>query len=139
VRDLLTLSRVEQDETSIEWAPLDLREPVLESLRGLALTAEEKGITLEQDVPEAAVVVAGDRETLRQAVDNLLDNAVKYTPAGGRVWLRLRVDGQQAVVEVADTGIGIEPRDQARVFERFYRVDKARSRELGGTGLGLSI
>ncbi len=139
VRDLLTLSRVEQDETSIEWAPLDLRDPVLESLRGLALTAEEKGITLEQDVPEAAVVVAGDRETLRQAVDNLLDNAVKYTPVGGRVWLRLRVDGQQAVVEVADTGIGIEPRDQARVFERFYRVDKARSRELGGTGLGLSI
>ncbi|MCW8139262.1 MAG: PAS domain-containing protein [Planctomycetota bacterium] len=139
VRDLLTLSRVEQEESTVERAPLDLREPVLESLRGLALVAEEKGIAVEHAVPAVAVPVVGERETLRQAVDNLLDNAVKYTPVGGRVWLRLRVEGDAAVVEVQDTGIGIDPRDQGRVFERFYRVDKARSRELGGTGLGLSI
>lgn len=139
VRDLLTLSRVEAEEATIERTRLDLREPILDSLRGLQATAEEKKITLEHSAPEGIVPVSGERETLRQAVDNLLDNAVKYTPAGGRVWLRLRVEGSTAVVEVEDTGIGIEPRDQARVFERFYRVDKARSRELGGTGLGLSI
>jgi two-component system phosphate regulon sensor histidine kinase PhoR len=139
VRDLLTLSRVEAEEATIERTRLDLREPILDSLRGLQPTAEEKRITLEHSAPEGPVAISGERETLRQAVDNLLDNAVKYTPAGGRVWLRLRVEDQTAVIEVEDTGIGIEPRDQRRVFERFYRVDKARSRELGGTGLGLSI
>jgi two-component system phosphate regulon sensor histidine kinase PhoR len=72
-------------------------------------------------------------------LENLVDNAIKYTPADGAVTIRWRAERDQVTIEVEDTGIGIAPTDQARVFERFYRVDKARSRELGGTGLGLSI
>ena len=89
--------------------------------------------------PDAPISVLGDDEALGQATRNLLENALKYTPNDGRVWVRLRSEEGRAVVEVEDTGIGIAPRDQLRIFERFYRVDKARSRELGGTGLGLSI
>jgi signal transduction histidine kinase len=81
----------------------------------------------------------GDREALRQAVGNLLDNAIKYSPSGGAVSLRLTRLAEKARIEVQDSGIGIEPIHQQRIFERFYRVDKARSRELGGTGLGLAI
>ena len=84
-------------------------------------------------------MIEGDAEALRELVDNLLSNAIKYTPEGGRVDVRLGAEGPNAVLTVDDTGIGIAPEDQGRVFERFYRVDKARSRQLGGTGLGLSI
>ena len=84
-------------------------------------------------------MLPADEEDLRQVVGNLLDNAVKYTPTGGRVDVSVTADGREVVLEVRDTGIGIEPRDRDRVFERFYRVDKARSRELEGTGLGLAI
>ena len=76
---------------------------------------------------------------LRQLVDNLVDNAIKYTRQGGRICVRLRTDAAHATIEVQDTGIGIAPSDQPRIFERFYRVDKARSRATGGTGLGLAI
>jgi len=90
-------------------------------------------------VTDASINIMGDAEAFRQLMSNLLDNAVKYTPEGGRIQVRLQKQNDLAVIEVQDTGIGIEPNDQARIFERFYRVDKARSRELGGTGLGLSI
>src|SRR5690606_14917020 len=76
---------------------------------------------------------------LSQLVDNLIDNAIKYTPEKGRVQVRLKVAAGEVILEVEDTGIGISPQYQQRVFERFYRVDKARSQSLGGTGLGLSI
>jgi two-component system phosphate regulon sensor histidine kinase PhoR len=139
VTDLLTLSRVESEEGAVERERLDLREPVGESARALGPAGEAKGLTLETQMPAAPVAVLGDREALRQIVDNLLDNAIKYTPAGGRIWLRIRPEADSVVVEVEDSGCGIEPQHQDRIFERFYRVDKARSRELGGTGLGLSI
>ncbi len=139
VSDLLTLSRVESEASAVDQEPLDLREPVLESAQALAALAEERGLALTTDVPEDPVMVSGDHEALRQIVGNLLENAIKYTPAGGRVGLSVRRTSGQAVLEVVDTGIGIEPQEQQRIFERFYRVDKARSRELGGTGLGLSI
>jgi len=85
------------------------------------------------------IMTLGDRQSLSQMVDNLLDNAVKYTPAGGRVDVQLTAVAEQICLQVADTGIGIDNLAQQRIFERFYRVDKARSRDLGGTGLGLSI
>lgn len=143
VGDLLSLSRLESQGEEAQRAPLDLRldlrDVVLDSTRALMPTGQERGITLETRLPQAPIEVAGDDEALCQAVTNLLDNALKYTPRGGRVWVRLRTEGADAVIEVEDTGIGIEPRDRERIFERFYRVDKARSRELGGTGLGLAI
>ena len=100
---------------------------------------EEKGIRVEFEVPKTAVMLQGDEEALRQMTSNLLDNALKYTPENGEVRVRLKKVAGSAIIEVQDTGMGIEPRDQDRIFERFYRVDKARSRELGGTGLGLAI
>ncbi|HVS10216.1 MAG TPA: ATP-binding protein [Planctomycetota bacterium] len=145
VSDLLTLARIESPEEPIERRTLDLRSPVREGAARFAPLCQHKGLEMRLELPERAVLLRGDEEALRQIVDNLLDNAVKYTPSGGRVRLRLVApasDGgpeRWALLEVEDTGIGIEPRHQERIFERFYRVDKARSRELGGTGLGLSI
>src|SRR5207245_6020201 len=78
-------------------------------------------------------------EALAEILDNLVDNALKYTPARGTITLRWFAEDGQAILQVADTGVGIPEKDLPRIFERFYRVDKARSRELGGTGLGLSI
>jgi two-component system phosphate regulon sensor histidine kinase PhoR len=83
--------------------------------------------------------VRGDASSLSELLQNLLDNAVQYTPRGGRIRVSVRVAGEQAVLTVSDTGIGIPQAEQERIFERFYRVDAARSREAGGTGLGLAI
>jgi two-component system phosphate regulon sensor histidine kinase PhoR len=94
---------------------------------------------LQAELPPRDATALADEEGARTILDNLIDNALKYTPAGGRVTVRCRFDEQQVTLEVEDTGIGIAEKDQSRVFERFYRVDKARSREVGGTGLGLSI
>lgn len=139
VTDLLTLSRLESESNEITKVALDLREVVLASAKTFVAMGQDRGIVVETQVPDAPVAVLGDEEALCQVVSNLLDNAIKYTPQGGRVWARLYLQGAEAVIEVQDTGVGIEPKDCERIFERFYRVDKARSRELGGTGLGLSI
>jgi two-component system phosphate regulon sensor histidine kinase PhoR len=139
VSDLLTISRLESDEATKDFHPLDFREPLSESLRTLKPVAESKRLTLEHAMPEMPVEIIGDNEALREVVDNLVGNAVKYTPSGGHVRVDLRIEDKLAVLEVVDDGIGIAVADQGRIFERFYRVDKARSRELGGTGLGLSI
>jgi two-component system, OmpR family, phosphate regulon sensor histidine kinase PhoR len=85
------------------------------------------------------LLLRADREGVRQVVGNLIDNAIKYTPEGGKVTVHVEVQSDHVQFEVIDTGIGLSDEDQERVFERFYRVDRARSRELGGTGLGLSI
>src|SRR5262245_56934010 len=87
----------------------------------------------------STLTVRADQDGLRTLLSNLIDNALKYTPSGGQVTIRWYSDPQGVVVDVQDTGIGIAEKDQARVFERFYRADKARSREVGGTGLGLAI
>lgn len=139
VTDLLTLSRVESGRETFEKDVLDLREPARLSIASLAAQAQQKGLALGADLGEAATFVRGDSEALRVVVDNLVANAIQYTPPGGTVRVRVKRDGATAVLQVEDSGIGIETRDQERIFERFYRVDKARSRELGGTGLGLSI
>ena len=139
VADLLTLSRLESSPGGPELRPIDLRESFKGAVQALLPTGEDRGIAVHTEVPENPVQVLGDPEALGQLTTNLLDNAIKYTGRGGHVWVRLKTGNGQAVIEVQDTGMGIAPQDQSRVFERFYRVDKARSRELGGTGLGLSI
>jgi len=139
VGDLLSLSRLEDDRAHFEMEALDLAALAKECIADQQAAAEAKNIELAAELPQLALPVMGDRNALRQALDNLLDNALKYTPEGGKVTLRAEALEGQALVEMADSGIGIEPEDQVRIFERFYRVDKARSRELGGTGLGLSI
>ena len=90
-------------------------------------------------IPNLPVLTVGEHEALRQIADNLVSNAIKFTPKSGKIDVTVKEENGKAVLEVSDTGIGIKPEDQDRIFERFYRVDKARSRELGGTGLGLSI
>src|SRR5690606_30086121 len=139
VTDLLTLSRLESGGELRELAPIDLRPSVRDSVTALAGMAEAKRIRVHTDLPEYPVRVLGDVESLRLLINNLFDNAIKYTPAGGEVTLRVGIEDTVARLDVIDNGIGIEPKDQERIFQRFYRVDKARSRELGGTGLGLAI
>jgi two-component system phosphate regulon sensor histidine kinase PhoR len=139
VADLLSLSRIESTNGDAERRHVDLRAPLMESVRALRPAAEARRLALELDLPSRPVVVSGEEESLRQAFSNLIDNAIKYSEEGGPVWIRLRQEGWQAVFEVEDRGVGIEEQHHQRIFERFYRVDKARSRDLGGTGLGLAI
>jgi two-component system phosphate regulon sensor histidine kinase PhoR len=140
VADLLTLSRLDDERGPGAAAdPCDLVSVLRETLRDLQPIAERRGIELSGTLPETTIWVLAEREALRQVAGNLIDNAVKYTPAGGRVSVLLQPREQRVLFEVVDTGIGLSPEDQERVFERFYRVDRARSRDLGGTGLGLSI
>jgi two-component system phosphate regulon sensor histidine kinase PhoR len=139
VSDLLTLSRLESGPGGLRFEPMDLRDTVNESFRTQHHAAETKRVDLHAGLPERPVTIEGDAEAMRELVDNLVSNAIKYTPSGGRVDVKLSAENGSAVLEVADTGIGIPPEEQSRVFERFYRVDKARSRQMGGTGLGLSI
>ncbi len=139
VTDLMTISRLESDQNTSEFTLLNFGELVNRALAAAETAIENKHHTLTATMTEAKIEVVGDRQQLSQLADNLLDNAIKYTPEGGQVKVRLYVQGSDAVLEVEDSGIGISPQYQQRVFERFYRVDKARSQSLGGTGLGLSI
>jgi two-component system, OmpR family, phosphate regulon sensor histidine kinase PhoR len=141
ILDLLSLARLESGQEIFEHKPL-LLSPVIgsciESHRGRA-EARSLALSLDPGPLDDETLIMADEEAIRQILDNLIDNAIKYTSEGGSVGVSCRIDGDLVAVEVADTGIGIPRDDLPRVFERFYRVDKARSRELGGTGLGLSI
>jgi two-component system phosphate regulon sensor histidine kinase PhoR len=141
ILDLLSLARIESGEELFDFQPIPVSDIVEACLERHHPRAEAKGQVLESVPPagEETLAVWADEEAVEQILDNLLDNAVKYTPQGGRISVRWRREGEQVCLEVADTGIGIPESDLPRIFERFYRVDKARSRELGGTGLGLSI
>src|ERR1022692_640704 len=137
--DLLTLSRVEQNRQKFEFGPFAVNGLLKEAIELMRPMAEKSEIRLElEPAPEDALTWC-DREAVSQILSNLLDNAIKYTPAGGRIGVGARPAGRYVEVHVRDTGIGIPAGELPRLFERFYRVDKARSRELGGTGLGLSI
>jgi two-component system phosphate regulon sensor histidine kinase PhoR len=163
LNDLLDLSNIELDRTSLSIRPLGVAEAVRQAVAMLAPQAERKAVRLATEVPEALPPVLADRDRLLQILVNLIDNAVKYTPEGGSVTVTAqhvnlstgqmvdsarRVDdlatrpinhGEFVEIAVEDTGIGIPAKDLPRITERFYRVDKARSRDLGGTGLGLAI
>ena len=149
LNDLLDLSNIELERAPLHCRPLHLTEIARQALAMLAPLAEQKGVELTAGVPDALPPVLADRDRLVQILVNLIDNAVKYTPEGGSVRLGAAVlqptptqsTQSQSAVEliVEDTGIGIPRKDLPRITERFYRVDKARSREQGGTGLGLAI
>ena len=137
VSDLLSLARIESQREGVPLVPVDWKQVTGEALRRHEAALRAKSLALDTSLAEVAVL--GDRESITQVVDNLLDNAIKYTPAGGSVRVTLSSDREQGVLNVEDTGLGIPEEDLDRIFERFYRVDKARSREVGGTGLGLAI
>lgn len=138
VDSLLTLSRADSGKVSLVRSSVDLADLAAEAVEYLGVLAEDK----EQSLSVAALArprVLADRLVLRQALVNVLDNAIKYTPEGGRISVRVDQGPEGGLLEVADTGPGIAPQHADKVFERFYRVDKGRSRESGGTGLGLAI
>ena len=139
VQDLLTLGRIESSQAPLELEPIPLQPTVEACISRHADRAKARELQLIPEAPGQPVTAWADAEALAEILDNLVDNAIKYTPAGGKITLHWRVEDQQAILQVRDTGVGIPEKDLPRVFERFYRVDKARSRELGGTGLGLSI
>lgn len=139
ILDLLSVARIESGQSRFEIVVVPVAPLVEGCLAQFAAKATAKQIVLSAEPPPNAISVVVDEEGLEQILSNLVDNALKYTPAAGRVTIRWQAIDGAVNLEVSDSGIGISPDDQARVFERFYRVDKARSRELGGTGLGLAI
>jgi signal transduction histidine kinase len=135
VTDLLDLSRLEREKPELSPVRLDLL--VREEVERLRSRAEENDLSIEVKVVEATAMAS--RRDIAIAIRNLLDNAVRYTPSGGSIGVGLDLSDGQVVLTVRDTGDGVPTRDLERIFERFYRVDSARSRSTGGTGLGLSI
>jgi two-component system, OmpR family, phosphate regulon sensor histidine kinase PhoR len=140
VNDLTDLSNIELGKVALRLEPTPLADVVESVLTMIRPRATSGGVALSVDLPSDLPAVRADRDRLAQVLINLVDNGVKYTPAGGQVTVTARGAGPGLVeVRVTDTGVGIPPADLPRVTERFYRVDRARSRELGGTGLGLAI
>ncbi len=139
ILDLLRLARIEAGTDVFEIQKLSASKIIMQSCDEHAAVAAAKGVTLMMEPPDEPVRLRVDPDGMRTILDNLLDNAINYTPSGGRVTVRWGRRGDSAVIEVADTGIGIPPEHLSRVFERFHRVDKARDRDRGGTGLGLAI
>ncbi|MEK3798133.1 ATP-binding protein [Peribacillus sp. FSL H8-0477] len=139
IQELLDLSRIEQQEFVLNIKPLELT-PILEETRTILNgKAVEKDIELTLHVPENPVWIEGDSYRITQVFLNLMTNALTYTPNGGMVEVEVKEQKEDVIVTIRDTGIGIETEELPRIFERFYRVDKARSRDSGGTGLGLAI
>ncbi len=138
VRDLLDLARLEERDAPDDRRRVDVVDLVTSQIERVQDTALDQNITIVSDLPERGVVVAVP-EDVRSIVANLIENAVRYNRSGGTVAVRLSAQPGQIELEVSDTGHGIPPQEQERIFERFYRIDKARSRAAGGTGLGLAL
>lgn len=140
ITDLLALVHIDKETGGIQFKkePVELTELAQRTVKGLQLLADQKRIRVELFYEEQ-VIVAGDKLKLQQVISNVIDNGIKYTPVGGRVTVDVYRTPDHAVIKVSDTGIGIPQEDLAHIFDRFFRVDKARSRATGGTGLGLSI
>jgi len=138
ISDLLDLSRIEAGQASLQMELFTLTPVVEQTIERLSVTARDCGITVVQET-EAGHQVFADRSSFEQVLINLVENAIKYSERGGVVTIRSEGLGDQVGVSVIDEGRGIEPHHMERIFERFYRIDTGRSREMGGTGLGLSI
>ncbi len=139
INDLLDVSRIVSGKLQIERAPVDLVTELPESLDGLQPVADAKGVTLERELCDGPLVVVGDEARLEQVVRNLVENAIKFTPAGGRVVVRLRQVGRAAELTVADTGEGFPAELRSAIFDRFHQSTTPRTRRHGGLGLGLAI
>jgi len=140
VEDLFILARQPiQSPTALVKEPVSLTDVVKDCARAAQVLASRKGVRLKLENDSTSIALNADEELIKRMILNLLDNAVKYTPEGGEISLALEKHNGSAEIVVRDTGIGLSQTDQLRVFDRFYRVDKARSRALGGAGLGLSI
>jgi two-component system phosphate regulon sensor histidine kinase PhoR len=137
--DLLKLSRIEAGQLKLDFRPVSVAQLIESCVETAQLKAVPRQLALHVSLPEQLPAARGDSNTLQEVLQNLLDNALQYTPAGGKIDVSASCSDGHVVVTVADTGIGIPQAEQERIFERFYRVDAARSREAGGTGLGLSI
>jgi two-component system phosphate regulon sensor histidine kinase PhoR len=140
INDILTLSSLETKEAHLELNPIDVSGTIAKACMLLQERAVQKNIAIHNETVSGSLPrVMADQGRLEQVVVNLLENAIKYTPDGGTVRLYTEDCGEFVMVLIADTGIGIPFKDLPRIFERFYRVDEARTREQGGTGLGLAI
>jgi two-component system OmpR family sensor kinase len=138
IDNLLTLSKADQGLYEAQFSEVNLKELAEELFEDSEVLAAEKKIVVTLHAP-LPITIVGDKTRLRQLFLNLIDNAVKYTPEAGRVAMTVVREGDSAVFRIADSGLGIPPAEIGRIFDRFYRVDKARSREMGGSGLGLAI
>ncbi len=139
VRDLLTLSRFDYGKMDWHVMPFQLDTMLQNIYAAMHLEAKKMSHTLTLTFDHTPIAISGDRERLEQVVANILSNAIKYTPQGGCIDMHVKTDADRVLIVVTDNGIGIPAEDIPRLFERFYRVDKARARHLGGTGLGLAI
>jgi heavy metal sensor kinase len=139
IEQLLSLARADSGRETLNLQPVDLPEILHEVVEGWRQVATVRNLQFTARIEERELSVLGDEPALRRVVDILLDNAFKYTPSPGTVSLSLEQKGENAVITVQDSGVGIAEEEQDKIFERFYRVDKARSRALGGAGLGLAI
>lgn len=139
VSDLLRLSRMDYEQTKWKKEKINVGEMLGQVAKKLHIQAKNKNIKMHLGNIQDDIFVLFDRDGFEQILLNIAGNAVKYTPEKGNVWIDAFRDNNKINISIKDDGIGIPKEDQLRVFERFYRVDKARSRELGGTGLGLSI
>ena len=139
VQDLLTLSRLDRGDAELNLSRFPFGEAIESVARSNILNAQQRGHQLSWESLEGLPLVVGDRSRLEQVMMNILGNAVKYTPDGGCIRITAGSTEDTVWMEVWDNGIGIPEKDREHIFDRFYRVDKARSRESGGTGLGLSI
>lgn len=138
VRDLLILTTLDYKTEEKEKKPCNLSEILHSATERLRLMAKDKNMSILESYEDDLYSMA-DEDDLLQVMINLISNAVKYTEAGGNIWVKTSTDGRFNYVSVEDNGVGIKPEDQKRIFDRFYRVEKSRSRALGGTGLGLAI
>jgi len=139
IRDILDLSKIEQKRIPLQVSRIHLQDMISSAVAIMNDQAQRKELTITLPFPQPEIYLMTDRDCLQQIILNLLTNAIAYTPEGGAITIRTEKEDQIVKIEVVDTGIGIPEKDLTRIFERFYRVDKARSRDSGGTGLGLAI
>ncbi|WFD10232.1 two-component system histidine kinase PnpS [Tepidibacter hydrothermalis] len=139
VSDLLQLSRMDHKKNNFNSSRFDIDNLIKDIVNKLDISFKEKNHIIKIGLCDKNIIINGDKDRIEQVIQNILSNAIKYTPDNGVVSINIKEEDEQAVISIKDNGIGIPKKDVSRIFERFYRVDKARSRDMGGTGLGLSI